>query len=625
MKKLFVSKWRKHLLVIADVLIYAAVCLLFSFAMMKMTLNNFLGVFMIITPIYVAVFYTCGLYTSLWEFAEGEEMRMCVLGSFIATILSAALVLVEFKLLKSPLGIASAVFLPLVCGFVSTVLRTAYRYVRFVVNRNVSNVKQRVMVVGAGAAGSRLIKSIAEDPSSEYNTVCVVDDDAAKIGMKIRGIRIEGPCSEIPVLCEKHRVDTIILALPSADKEHTDKILDYCRESSCKIEQLPPNMGIGIDKSLVGMLQTIKIEDLLSRDTINFDNSDVAELCKDRTVLVTGAGGSIGGELCRQIAQFLPKKLILLDIAENTTYELQQELLESVKNGLNLDFCVEIASVRDLEKMDMIFTAYKPDLVFHAAAHKHVPLMETNPEEAVKNNVFGTFNAAAMADKHGVKKFILISTDKAVNPTNIMGSTKQLAEMVTHWHGQHSNTVFAEVRFGNVLGSNGSVVPLFKKQIEKGGPVTVTHPDIIRYFMTINEAVQLVLRAAALARDNEVFVLDMGKPVKIKRLAERMIRLAGLRPHDDIEIEYTGLRPGEKLFEELLMAEEGLTKTSDERIFIGKQRELDEKEFLADLELLRQKAEANDQYGVIDMIKKMVPTYHKDLAPNAVLAQDRIK
>jgi len=625
MKKLFVSKRRKQLLIFADIFIYALVCLLFSFAMMKITLGNFMGVFLIIAPVYVVVFYVCGLYNSLWEYAEGEEMRMCILGTFIATILSAVLLFVEFKLLRTPLGVASAVFLPLVCGFVSTVLRTSYRYFRFVMNRNVSTTKQNVMIVGAGVSGHLLIKNIAEDPESRFKTVCLVDDDPAKHGMKVRGIKISGDCSKIPELCEKHKIDTIILAIPTATSEQINKILDYCKETSCKIERLPPNMGIGIKGSLQKSLQTMKIEDLLSRDTIGFDNSDVSALCNGRTVLVTGAGGSIGSELCRQIAHFSPKKLILLDIAENSTYELQQEFLEKIREGLKLDFCIEIASVRDLEKLDMIFEAYKPELVFHAAAHKHVPLMETNPEEAVKNNVFGTFNTAAMADKHGVLKFILISTDKAVNPTNIMGSTKQLAEMVTHWHGLHSKTVFAEVRFGNVLGSNGSVVPIFKKQIEKGGPVTVTHPDIIRYFMTINEAVELVLRAAALANDNEVFVLDMGKPVKIKGLAERMIRLAGYRPYEDIDIEFTGLRPGEKLYEELLMEEEGLKKTSDERIFIGKQRKLDEEEFLKNLELLRKKAEENDQHGVIDMIKIMVPTYHQELAPNAVLAQDRIK
>jgi len=625
MKKLFVSKRRKQLLIFADIFIYALVCLLFSFAMMKITLGNFMGVFLIIAPVYVVVFYVCGLYNSLWEYAEGEEMRMCILGTFIATILSAVLLFVEFKLLRTPLGVASAVFLPLVCGFVSTVLRTSYRYFRFVMNRNVSTTKQNVMIVGAGVSGHLLIKNIAEDPESRFKTVCLVDDDPAKHGMKVRGIKISGDCSKIPELCEKHKIDTIILAIPTATSEQINKILDYCKETSCKIERQPPNMGIGIKGSLQKSLQTMKIEDLLSRDTIGFDNSDVSALCNGRTVLVTGAGGSIGSELCRQIAHFSPKKLILLDIAENSTYELQQEFLEKIREGLKLDFCIEIASVRDLEKLDMIFEAYKPELVFHAAAHKHVPLMETNPEEAVKNNVFGTFNTAAMADKHGVLKFILISTDKAVNPTNIMGSTKQLAEMVTHWHGLHSKTVFAEVRFGNVLGSNGSVVPIFKKQIEKGGPVTVTHPDIIRYFMTINEAVELVLRAAALANDNEVFVLDMGKPVKIKGLAERMIRLAGYRPYEDIDIEFTGLRPGEKLYEELLMEEEGLKKTSDERIFIGKQRKLDEEEFLKNLELLRKKAEENDQHGVIDMIKIMVPTYHQELAPNAVLAQDRIK
>ncbi|MBQ3593656.1 MAG: polysaccharide biosynthesis protein, partial [Clostridia bacterium] len=583
MKKLFVSKRRKQLLIFADIFIYAIVCLLFSFAMMKITLVNFMGVFLIIAPVYVVAFYVCGLYNSLWEYAEGEEMRMCILGTFVATILSAILLFVEFKLLRTPLGVASAVFLPLVCGFVSTVLRTSYRYFRFVMNRNVSTTKQNVMIVGAGVSGHLLIKNIAEDPESRFKTVCLVDDDPAKHGMKVRGIKISGDCSKIPELCEKHKIDTIILAIPTATSEQINKILDYCKETSCKIERLPPNMGIGIKGSLQKSLQTMKIEDLLSRDTIGFDNSDVSALCNGRTVLVTGAGGSIGSELCRQIAHFSPKKLILLDIAENSTYELQQEFLEKIREGFELDFSIEIASVRDLEKLDMIFEAYKPELVFHAAAHKHVPLMETNPEEAVKNNVFGTFNTAAMADKHGVLKFILISTDKAVNPTNIMGSTKQLAEMVTHWHGLHSKTVFAEVRFGNVLGSNGSVVPIFKKQIEKGGPVTVTHPDIIRYFMTINEAVELVLRAAALANDNEVFVLDMGKPVKIKGLAERMIRLAGYRPYEDIDIEFTGLRPGEKLYEELLMEEEGLKKTSDERIFIGKQRKLDEEEFLKNL------------------------------------------
>ena len=569
MKKLFVSKRRKQLLIFADIFIYAIVCLLFSFAMMKITLVNFMGVFLIIAPVYVVAFYVCGLYNSLWEYAEGEEMRMCILGTFVATILSAILLFVEFKLLRTPLGVASAVFLPLVCGFVSTVLRTSYRYFRFVMNRNVSTTKQNVMIVGAGVSGHLLIKNIAEDPESRFKTVCLVDDDPAKHGMKVRGIKISGDCSKIPELCEKHKIDTIILAIPTATSEQINKILDYCKETSCKIERLPPNMGIGIKGSLQKSLQTMKIEDLLSRDTIGFDNSDVSALCNGRTVLVTGAGGSIGSELCRQIAHFSPKKLILLDIAENSTYELQQEFLEKIREGFELDFSIEIASVRDLEKLDMIFEAYKPELVFHAAAHKHVPLMETNPEEAVKNNVFGTFNTAAMADKHGVLKFILISTDKAVNPTNIMGSTKQLAEMVTHWHGLHSKTVFAEVRFGNVLGSNGSVIPIFREQISHGGPVTVTHEEITRYFMTIPEAVQLVIQAGAMAEGGEIFILDMGNPVKIMDLAEKLIRLSGFEPYEDIDIKVTGLRPGEKLYEELLLDEEGIKTTTHDKIFVG--------------------------------------------------------
>ena len=366
---------------------------------------------------------------------------------------------------------------------------------------------------------------------------------------------------------------------------------------------------IDVDDNLLEQARGINVEELLGRDVIRFDNTNVKALVQDRICMVTGGGGSIGSELCRQIAKYKPKQLIIVDIYENNAYDIQQELIRDYGDKLNLN--TEIASVRDYQKMELLFEEYHPQLVFHAAAHKHVPLMETNPEEAVKNNIVGTYNVSALADLYKVEKFVLISTDKAVNPTNVMGATKRCCEMIVQDMAQKAKkTKFITVRFGNVLGSNGSVIPLFENQIAKGGPVTVTHPDIIRYFMTIPEAVSLILQAASEANGGEIFVLDMGEPVKILSLAENLIKMHGKKPYKDIKIAFTGLRPGEKLYEELLMSEEGLTETSNKKIFIGKQIEVNEKELLNSLEVIRRLANANDKESVVALLQKIVPTFH---------------
>ena len=445
-----------------------------------------------------------------------------------------------------------------------------------------------------------------------------VDDDTEKIGRTIYGIKVLASCSEIPRIVEEKEVDSIALVIPSITPEEKNRIIGICSETVCDLRVLPAvtdmmSLKDGFRKKLV----PIKIEDLLGREQVRFDNHEVMNLISDRVLMVTGGGGSIGSELSRQIASYKPNKLIIVDIYENNAYDIQQELLRTYKEKLDLN--IEIASVRDKDKMESLFQKYRPQVVFHAAAHKHVPLMETNPEEAVKNNIFGTFNTAKLSMEYGAEKFVLVSTDKAVNPTNIMGATKRFCEMVVEYFAQKkSKTEFVAVRFGNVLGSNGSVIPLFEKQIASGGPITVTHPDIVRYFMTIPEAVSLILQAATLARGGEIFVLDMGEPVKILDLAKKMLVLHGKRIGEDIDIEFTGLRPGEKLYEELLMLEEGLKKTSNHKIYIGNQIEVNEEEFLGYLSALGQVAMDNDKEKVEEILHKAVPTFVRAAKEQAV-------
>ena len=481
---------------------------------------------------------------------------------------------------------------------------------------------ERTLIVGAGNAGRMIVREIhnakeqgdVNNPSKSIIPVCFVDDDLKKLNQKIEGIPIVGTCPEIVKICDEYRIDNIIVAIPSCEEDEKRKILDYCSATECKIKIIPYLGELLFDDGhtqLISQAKEIKIEDLLGRKPIEFDRKEIHDLINGKVCLVTGGGGSIGSELVRQIAKNDPKQIIIVDIYENNAYDIQQELV--LEYGTKLNLVTLISSVRDYDKMELIFKTYRPELVFHAAAHKHVPLMETVPEEAVKNNIFGTFNVATLAEKYKAKKFVMISTDKAVNPTNVMGATKRACEMIIQYKAQHStDTEFVTTRFGNVLGSNGSVIPLFRRQIENGAPVTVTHPDIIRYFMTIPEAVSLVLEAGAMAKGGEIFVLDMGAPVKITTLAENLIRMYGKVPYKDVPIIFTGLRPGEKLFEELLMDEEGLKSTQNKKIFIGNQIKIDETDMLSKLEVLKKTAENNDSEKTVELLAELVPTFcHK--------------
>lgn len=469
-----------------------------------------------------------------------------------------------------------------------------------------SAVDGNIMIVGAGKAASLLISDISNNPYIDKSLLkCLIDDNPAKKGSYIDGVIVHGGRDTIEEAVKKYDIKNIIFAIVSCAPEVRSELLSICSKTGCSVRTMP---GISnIINGTVGLsdVRDVKIEDLLGRSPISIDIKRTKSMVFNKVVMVTGGGGSIGSELCRQIATLEPKKLIIFDIYENNAYEIQQELKRSYPN---LDVVALIGSVRDTERLRDVFTKYRPNIVYHAAAHKHVPLMEESPNEAIKNNVFGTYKTALAASKYGVEKFVLISTDKAVNPTNIMGASKRMCEMIIQCIDRHSETDYAAVRFGNVLGSNGSVIPLFKKQIAEGGPVTVTHPDIIRYFMTIPEAVSLVLTAGAYAHGGEIFILDMGKPVKIVDLAENLIRLSGHTPGVDIKIEFTGLRPGEKLYEELLMSEEGMTATENELIYIGKPISIDEEKFMNGLEHLRE-VMYDDNVDIRSLVRDLVPTY----------------
>lgn len=546
------------------------------------------------------IFYAFRLYHSLWAYAGVTEMQNVV----IACMLCGGVQLLGFQLLnwympRSYYFIYTGTFLILTIAS-----RFIYRYLRLI-NRKIRQVraKQNVMVVGAGNAGNMIIKEIVTSEHVPMKVKYIIDDDRTKWGSYIHGIKVVGGRQMIPQLAEE--VDEIIVAMPAVAKSKVKEILEICRKTECEVKTLPGMYQFMNGDVVVEKLRKVEIEDLLGRDSIQTDLDSLMNYVKNKVVLVTGGGGSIGSELCRQVANYQPKQLIIVDIYENNAYDIQQELIEKHPE---LDLVVLIASVRNTNRMDKIFATYLPDIVYHAAAHKHVPLMEASPNEAIKNNVFGTLKTVQAADKYGVKRFILISTDKAVNPTNIMGASKRMCEMIIQTYNNRSKTEFAAVRFGNVLGSNGSVVPLFKKQIEKGGPVKVTHPDIIRYFMTIPEAVSLVLQAGANAKGGEIFVLDMGEPVKILDLAENMIRLSGFEPYVDIDIEFTGLRPGEKLYEELLMAEEGLEETEHSLIHIGKPLDFDEEQYLEELSELK-KVIKEEPDAIRRRVQRIVPTY----------------
>lgn len=566
------------------------------------TILRFLPINLLLT---IGIFYVFRLYQSLWAFAGENELQNIIVACFLSSAVNGVglfLVKVYNRAVPNSYYFMYC-FLLITFTFVS---RFSYRFLRSAKHKKQNKKNDiRVMIIGAGEAGNSIIKEIVNSNYSTMSIGCIIDDDAKKWGSFIQGIRVVGGREKILECVDLYSIDEIFIAIPSASKRAIRELLEICKETECKLRSLPGIYQLVNGEVNVSQLRDVEVEDLLGREPIRVDLDSILGYVSNKTVLVTGGGGSIGSELCRQIAQHKPGKLILVDIYENNAYDIQQEL--KYKHP-QLDLLVLIASVRNTNRMNKIFETYRPDIVYHAAAHKHVPLMEISPNEAVKNNVFGTWKTAQAAAYYGTKKFVMISTDKAVNPTNIMGASKRICEMIVQTFNRHYDTEFVAVRFGNVLGSNGSVIPLFKRQIAQGGPVTVTHPDIIRYFMTIPEAVSLVLQAGAYARGGEIFVLDMGEPVRILDLARNLIRLSGYKVGEDIEIEFTGLRPGEKLYEELLMEEEGLQDTANSMIHIGKPIELDEMTFFGQLKRLKEESK-NESADIRYLIKEIVPTY----------------
>ncbi len=557
------------------------------------------------TIVTLIIFYGLRLYHSVWEFASSSELVRIALASG----LSAALYWAGSSLLGMRVPRSFPLLYLLFLGTMIAGLRMSYRAFRTFLHQRENAGKKRTMIIGGGAAGAMVIREFIMSEQSENRVVCIADDDPAKLGQYVRGVRIAGTTDQIVELAKQYDVEDIVLAIPSATRKERARILETCRATGCRLRTLPGIFQIANGDVSIQSIREVDIEDLLGRDTVKIDLDEVAKYIEGKTVLVTGGGGSIGSELCRMAAKQNPAKLIVFDIYENNAYDLQMELRRSHPD---LDLLVLIGSVRDYERMDSIFDQYRPDLVFHAAAHKHVPLMEVSPFEAIKNNVFGTYNTARAADKYGVQRFILISTDKAVNPTNVMGASKRMCEMIVQMMNERSRTEYVAVRFGNVLGSAGSVIPLFRKQIREGGPVTVTDKRIIRYFMTIPEAVQLIFQAGAYAHGGEIFVLDMGDPVRIDDLARNMIRLSGLEPDVDIPIVYTGLRPGEKLYEELLLSGEGMQKTKNDLIFIGHEMPFDHAIFLEQLEQLHRLSEPDGTNDILrKIVREIVPTYHE--------------
>ena len=544
------------------------------------------------------------LYNSLWIYASVEELLRIVGVGAMVSVLEMAAILVGIVNLPRSFPLLHGMFFVALMG----VSRFAYRAVRLVVRRACHQplVKKTTMLIGAGEAGTMTLREFQNSERSENRVVCIIDDDPAKKGSRLRGVKIVGGREKILWAAQKYQVEEIVVAIPAAQPRERRAIVDICQKTGCKLKTLPGLFQLANNEVSLQKIRDVDVLDLLGRDSIQVDLSQISGYLEGKTVLVTGGGGSIGSELCRQIAKNNPKCLVIFDIYENNAYEIQQELL---RNDPSLNLAVRIGSVRDTERVNLLFEEFRPQIVFHAAAHKHVPLMEDSPNESIKNNVFGTLHVAEAAHNFGAETFVLISTDKAVNPTNIMGASKRLCEMIVQTMAYHADTKFVAVRFGNVLGSNGSVIPLFKKQIANGGPVTVTHRDIIRYFMTIPEAVSLVLQAGSYAQQGEIFVLDMGEPVRIDDLARNMIRLSGFEPDVDIEVKYTGLRPGEKLYEELLMKEEGMRSTPNKLIYIGQPLNIDEAEFVAQLDELEKACQRNDK-NIRDLVRQIVPTYH---------------
>ncbi len=563
-------------------------------------------VFPVEVAITLIVFWAFRLYSSLWIYAGATELMYLVIGCVTNTVINTCAIYFTHRELAVPMPRSYYVLFGIFLLCIVFVSRYGYRAFRSMINlRTDVKSRQNVMIIGAGDAGNALIKEINNSRYVKLNVACVIDDSTEKVGSYIHGVRIAGTRKDIIRLAKEMKIAEIIIAMPSAKASEIKAILDICKETGCELRRVPGMYQLINGEVSISKLKEVDVNDLLGREPIEVDLSSIMEYVSGKVVMVTGGGGSIGSELCRQIAAHRPKQLVIVDIYENNIYNIQQELLH---NFPDLNLAALIASVRNTLRMDKIFETYRPDIVYHAAAHKHVPLMETSPNEAVKNNVLGTWKVVQASDKWNVKRFVMISTDKAVNPTNIMGATKRICEMIIQTYNKRSETEFVAVRFGNVLGSNGSVIPLFKKQIAEGGPVTVTHPDIIRYFMTIPEAVSLVLQAGAYAKGGEIFVLDMGEPVKIVDLARNLILLSGHRPNEDIMITFTGLRPGEKLYEEMLMKEEGIQDTANKLIHIGKPIEMDDEKFMKQLAELRDYV-VEEPEDIREWVKRIVPTF----------------
>ncbi len=614
------SKYRNIILIFLDIL-----CIAFAYYSGIVLLNNgslrldayytrrFFNTLLISSIVYQIVFWITRRYKNIIRYEDGKDYLiyfiLCIISAFIVSIVRKVFHI--FMVETTRLIILAGIFIAILMISYRIILR--YILVNDIFKTKETNVEtqRNLLIIGAGNAAHEIIKTIHSNMKEIYNIIGIIDDNPKRLNYSVSGVKIIGNRNDIIKICEENKVDLIFFSIANIDNENKKQILNICQKTRAKVRILPGMQEIIRNKKLFENLRDVEIEDILGRDPIKLDNNNIESLIKDKTILITGAGGSIGSELCRQIIKYKPEKLVMLDIYENGLYDIEIELKTKYPKS---KIEAIIASVRDKKRLEEIFEKYNPYLVFHAAAHKHVPLMENSPLEAIKNNIFGTYNVVNTSDKFNVKRFILISTDKAVNPTNIMGATKRMCEMIVQAKNKVSNTEFVAVRFGNVLGSNGSVVPLFKKQIMDGGPVTVTHKEITRFFMTIPEAVELILQAITYANGGEIFVLDMGEPVKIYDLATSLIRLSGYVPNEDIEIKITGLRPGEKLYEELLMGEEGLQKTAHDKIFVAEPMDItmdDIKEKLEKLNNLLNKENA-DLKDTKSVMKEIIPTYHEE-------------
>ena len=614
--KEIIKKNRNVLLILIDILIIIS-CYIASIFFLNIHIDNIKMLAMqilIVVIIYQIFLNIFRMYQNMMRYEVGKDYIKYIISAFLSMIiLSIVYKAFSLEYINLKVNVVSGV---LIAGtFVmyrlagrSILSRRMSKYEK--INKNQDNKANNLLIIGAGMGAREIIIAIKNNMRDKYNIVGIIDDDISKINHYILGVKVLGTRYDIPKIAKEKNVDLIFFAINKIDAVSRRKILEICQETGVKTRVLPTTEEVINKQGAMNSLRDVQIEDLLGRDPVHLDNKNINSLIKNKTVLVTGGGGSIGSELCRQIVKYDPKRLVILDIYENNLYDIEMELRAEYPK-LNLEAIV--ASVRDKARLNNVFETYKPEIVFHAAAHKHVPLMEKSPLEAIHNNVFGTYNVVNCADEYGVEKFVLISTDKAVNPTNIMGASKRVCEMIVQAKNKVSKTEYVAVRFGNVLGSNGSVIPLFKKQIERGGPVTVTHKDITRFFMTIPEAVQLILQAVTYAKGGEIFVLDMGEPVKIYDLAVSLIKLLGYEPNVDIPIEITGLRPGEKLYEEILMSEEGLTSTKHDKIFISKPMHMEMTELEEKLNILKE-LEYNEKYSnknIKNVMKEVVPTYRE--------------